>query len=90
MKQNRRSLRIKIKELGKLYWSMSVDYFDEEHKNLLITSYLDHANYMEKADAFRIIRKCSAKLGRRQKISNYYRYPKIGLSEAAVTLSQTD
>ena len=86
MRQNRRSSRMKIKELGRLYWSMSADYFDDEHKNLLIRSYLDGTNYMEKADALRIIRRCSANLGKRRKLSNYYRHPKIGLSEAAVNL----
>jgi len=76
MTQNRRSLKRKIKELSRLYWSMSADYFDDAHKNLLITTYLGNTSAMNKETVLRIIRRYSATLEKRRILKNHYSYPK--------------
>ena len=40
MLRNVRSRNKKLRDLAMLYWSMSDDYFDDRHKDLLITTYV--------------------------------------------------
>jgi len=76
MRQKGLSRRKRIKELGKLYWSMSSDYFDQEQKELLITAYIDGDSF-DRTDAMKIIRRCSAVLDKRRTLNNYYRVSKV-------------
>jgi len=77
MRQKGLSPRRKIKELGRLYWSMSSEYFDQEQKELLITAYIDGSHSFDKMDSMRIIRRCSAALDKRRTLSNYYSDSKV-------------
>ena len=75
MTKNCRNSHKKIKNLSRLCWSMSSDYFDDEHKNLLLTAYLDNNKSIGKDSALRIIRKYSAILEKRRTLKNYYPCP---------------
>ena len=77
MRQKGLSPRRRIKELGRLYWSMSSEYFDQEHKELLITAYIDGNSSFDRRDSMRIIRRCSVTLDKRRTLSNYYRDSKV-------------
>ena len=83
MTWNIRSSRRKFKDLGKIYWSMSPDYFDDEQKTLLINTYLNNKSDSDKASLINILRRCNAKLDRKRKLGNYYfKIPKAGISSA--------
>jgi len=77
MRQKGLNRRGKIKQLGRLYWSMSSDYFDQEEKELLIGAYIDGNSSFDRKDSMRIIRRCSAELDTKRTLSNYYRYSKV-------------
>jgi len=77
MRQNGLSRRGKIKQLGRLYWSMSSDYFDQEEKELLIGAYIDGSSFFDRRDSMRIILRCSAELDKKRTLSNYYKYSKV-------------
>jgi hypothetical protein len=76
MRQKGLSRRRRIKELGRLYWSMSSDYFDLEQKELLISAYIDGGSF-DRMDAMRIIRRYSSALDERRTLSNYYSVSKV-------------
>lgn len=73
MTQGVRSSRRKIKELGRLYWSMSTKYFSDKHKALLINTYIDGNSDLNEAALIKTIRKCSEDLKRKRTLKNYYR-----------------
>ena len=76
MRQKGLSRRKKIKELGRLYWSMSSEYFDQEQKELLIIAYINGGSF-DRMDSMKIIRRCSVTLDKRRTLSNYYRDSKV-------------
>lgn len=63
----------KIKELGRLWWSMAGEYFDDELKGLLVDTYLEDRSDSEKAALMKVIRRCGAELDRKRTLKHYYR-----------------
>jgi hypothetical protein len=72
MRIKRQNSAGKMKELGKLYWSMLQDYFDDEQKDLLLTTYMRDAGFSDRPALMKIIRKSSLALDARRKLKNYY------------------
>jgi len=56
--------RGRAKELGRLYWSMSTDYFENEHKALLVTAYMDGRSISDTATCIRAVKRHAAALDR--------------------------
>lgn len=67
----------KITDMGALYWSMSGDYFDDEHKDLLVATYTDDG-YQE--EILEKIRKRAKVLDSRRTLRNHYEKAKTGLA----------
>ncbi len=62
----------KIRDMGALYWSMSSDYFDAEHKDLLVATYTDDGWAGGKDAILGSIRKRAEVLGSRRILRNHY------------------
>ena len=82
MSQGIRTSRRKIKELGRLHWSMSTDYFSDEHKSLFITAYRGNNLSLDTEALMKIVRKCSVDLDRKRPLSQYYRLDNANVCEA--------
>jgi hypothetical protein len=70
----------KIKELSTFYWSMSGEYFDERHKNLLV------ATYWGSGDILGLIKKISkheARLNRKRILKHHYKLSRFASAVAA-------
>jgi len=63
----------KITDMGALYWSMSSDYFDAEHKDLLVATY---SRDDCKEDVLEKIRKRARVLDNRRILRNHYKKAK--------------
>jgi hypothetical protein len=72
MRQRVHSRGNRIKELGKFYWSMSEDYFDNDHKDLFITTYLQTNDVSKKKKLMEKIRKYHSKLNKRRNLRDHY------------------
>ena len=70
----------KIMDMGTLYWSMSSDYFDAEHKDLLVATYTGDGGAGGKEGALDRIRKRAEVLGSRRILRNHYKKAKTGLA----------
>ena len=70
----------KIMDMGVLYWSMSSDYFDEEHKDLLLATYTDDGGAGGKEGILGRIRKRAKVLDSRRILRNHYERAKTGLA----------
>lgn len=77
MFRNVRSPGKKIKNLGTLYWSMSSEFFDDQHKDLLVTAYVDAGPAADKQNIMARVRKRAKTLDRRRILPNHYKKPKI-------------
>ena len=69
----------KITDMGALYWSMSSDYFDAEHKALLIAAYVGDGGVGDKESISEKILKRADILGSRRILHNHYEKAKRGL-----------
>ena len=78
MLRNIENPRKKIADLGALYWSMSSEYFDEGHKDLLVETYACGGSG-EKSAILRDIEKRAAVLDRRRILKNHYERARRGL-----------
>lgn len=67
----------KIKDLGKLYWSMSPEYFDDELKDLFICAYMGDNWTGSKAALTRRIQRRANVMAKRRKLQHYYQRAKI-------------
>lgn len=72
MLRNVRSPDKKLMDLGKLYWSMSGDYFDDAQKDLLITTYISDGWTGAKNGVVNKVRKRAGKINGRRKLWVYY------------------
>jgi len=68
-----RSQKRKITDLSRLCWSMVPEYFDEEHKQLLLDTYLNDFNTSQREALKRVIERYEATLNRRKTAHRYYR-----------------
>ena len=73
MTQKNHSTRKKTKDLARLYWSMSPDYFDERQKDLLISSYIGDANSSYKSKLKKTVQKLAATLDGKRKLEYQYK-----------------
>lgn len=71
MSQNVQSQTKKIRDLGRFYWSMSDEYFDNELKNLLIDAYMGDNWPGSKASFAQKVKKRVAVIAKRQEIKCY-------------------
>jgi hypothetical protein len=60
------------KELGKLYWSMLSEYFDDNLKDLLLSEYMGDCRQYEKDRLIRRVRKSARTSERRRSLAQYY------------------
>jgi hypothetical protein len=72
MLRNVKNPNKKIMNMGMLYWSMSGDYFDAEHKDLLVTTYAADGWAGGKKDILRKIRKRADRLDNRRNLRRHY------------------
>lgn len=79
MLRNVKDPRKKLLDMGALYWSMSSDYFDAEHKALLISSYVGDGWAGDEESVREKIRKRADILGSRRKLRDHYEKAKQGL-----------
>ena len=73
MLRNVRSPEKKLRDLGKLYWSMSSEYFDDELKNLLVAAYAGETEADNIERILRSVLKQASITDRRRKLINHYR-----------------
>ena len=71
MSQNVRSSYQKARDLGRLYYSMADEYFDEDSKELLIDTYLSDEGPNKKAFLKRMIIARAEKMAKRRKLAEY-------------------
>ncbi len=62
----------KLADLGKLYWSLSDEYFDPGHKELLVRAYAS-----DRPEVFEKVRRRAARTGKRRILRNHYSRPKL-------------
>lgn len=80
MLRNVGSPKKKIADMGTLYWSMTSDHFDEQHKDLLIDTYVGDDEWTGDKESVRnTIYKRADVLARRRKIWNHYERARRGL-----------
>ncbi len=77
MGRNVKNRNKKIKDLGKLYWSMSPEYFDDELKDLFICAYMGDNWTGSKAALTRRIQRRANVMAKRRKLHHYYQRAKI-------------
>ncbi|MBN2137953.1 MAG: hypothetical protein JW720_09105 [Sedimentisphaerales bacterium] len=83
MLQNVKSAKKKLMDLAALYWSMSGNYFDEAHKNLLVTAYLGGEAGAKSAEAFSAIRRRASILDKRRNLADHYAKAMRAMTESA-------
>jgi hypothetical protein len=80
MLRNVRNPRKKAEDTGALYWSMTSEYFDEAHKDLLIHTYAGNDGWAGDKETVRShICKRAAVLANRRNIWNHYAKARRGL-----------
>ncbi len=72
MDHNARSPRQKARELGRLYWSMDREYFDDELKQLLVTTYTEGWETSDVARLVRGLRRSVRTVRRRRHLPDHY------------------
>ncbi|MBN2271177.1 MAG: hypothetical protein JXN61_11220 [Sedimentisphaerales bacterium] len=70
----------KIMDMAALYWSLSSDYFDDGHKDLLVATYTDEGWAGGKEEILEKIRKREKVLDSRRILRNHYEKAKTGLA----------
>jgi lipopolysaccharide kinase (Kdo/WaaP) family protein len=73
MMPKRRGASWKMKELTRLYWSLLSDFFDADHKSLLLDTYFADLSDRTKRSRFKAIQTYSAILDKRRTLSRYYK-----------------
>lgn len=69
MRKAVKSTKSKIKELSTFYWSMSEDYFDAEHKKLLVSTY---AGTKDISSLMKTVLKHEARLHKKRILRHHY------------------
>jgi hypothetical protein len=77
MLRNVKNPRRKVADMGTLYWSLSSEYFDARHKDLLVETYSGDSG--DKQKILRDIEKRAAVLDRRRILKNHYERARRGL-----------
>ena len=72
MRQGIRSQRRKARDMSRLCWSMLPEYFDEDHKRLLLATYLDGLSDSHAQALTRVIERYTATLNKRHTAHRYY------------------
>jgi len=72
MLRNVRNANKKIGDLGKLYWSLSGEYFDDEHKDLLVATYAGDSQPDNKDRIVRKVLRQAAITDSRRKLADHY------------------
>jgi hypothetical protein len=73
MAQGVRSEKRKAKNLARLLWSMLPEYFDEDHRQLLLDTYLMNHDGARRQTLLRSVERYEATLNRRHTAQRYYR-----------------
>ncbi len=68
-----RSEKKKAKDVGRLLWSMLPDYFDADHRQLLLDTYLADRSETRRRTLIRSIERFEATLNRRHTAHRYYK-----------------
>ena len=68
-----RSQRRKARDLSRLYWSMVPEYFDEDHKQLLLDTCLEEFSPSQREGLKSVVKRYEATLNRRKTAHRYYR-----------------
>ena len=72
MLRNVKSVSRKLMDLAALYWSMSGEYFDDGHRDLLVTTYVGDGQAGSKQDLLAGIRRRAGILDSRRTLQHHY------------------
>jgi hypothetical protein len=73
MTQGVRSRRRKARDMSRLCWSMLAEYFDEGHKELLLSTYLQDLSQSQAETLISVIKRYETVLNNRHTAERYYR-----------------
>ena len=74
MTQGTRSQRRKARDLSRLFWSMVPEYFDDEHRRLLIDTYFEGCTAAQRRSLQAVITRYEATLNKRHTAHRYYKH----------------